>query len=88
MPLNAKQQNDLIYLDSKVKQLLSEGRSDEQIFIAMGPDMPLFKSIMSSSESEMDKHCLNHTGFYHYAKILETVAQACADGKLNEFLQH
>ena len=52
----------------------------------MGPDMPLFKAIMDASKSELNTYCQKYSGLYHYAKILENVAQACAEGKLNAFL--
>ncbi len=45
--------------------------------------MNSFKQVMdTTTEEEMNQLCLRYQGFYKYAKVLENLAQALADGRI------
>jgi hypothetical protein len=44
--------------------------------------MPIFKILLDSGHDTMDELCRRFTGFYHYAKILETLAVGIQSGAI------
>ena len=69
-------------IDAKVKRLAQEGKSDLDLFVAMSDDLPDFKRLLDSGHPLMDALCLRFAGFYHYAKILEEIAEGIASGEI------
>ena len=69
-------------IDAKVKRLAQEGKSDLDIFLEMADDMPEFKRLLDAGHPLMDALCLRFAGFYHYAKILEEIAEGIASGEI------
>jgi hypothetical protein len=44
--------------------------------------MPIFKILLDSGHDTMDEMCQRFVGFYHYAKILETLADGIRLGAI------
>jgi hypothetical protein len=44
--------------------------------------MPFFKMLLDSGQDTMDELCQCFAGFYHYAKILETLADGIQSGAI------
>ena len=63
-------------IDAKIKQLEARGLVEVEILPAMAEDMRDFHRLMVTAPGpEMDALCAEFTGFYRFAKILETLAQ-------------
>jgi len=57
--------------------------NDLAIFTDMADYLPAFKRLMDTSTADdMDQLAARYTGFYQYAKILETVAAGIRSGKI------
>ena len=70
-------------IDAKIKQLEAQGLVEVEILPAMAEDMPDFHQLMVTVPGpEMDALCAEFTGFYRFAKILETLASGIAAGKV------
>ena len=69
-------------LDGKVRRLAQEGKTDLDIFVELADDMPDFKRLLDAGHPLMDALCLRFEGFYHYAKILEEIAEGIASGEI------
>jgi hypothetical protein len=66
-----------------VKAIAKSGVDDLAIFIDMADYLPTFKRLMdTSTHDDMDQLAARYTGFYQYAKILETVAAGIRSGKI------
>jgi len=61
-------------IDAKMQRLLREGHDEVSIIGEMFDCMPFFKMLLDSGQDTMDELCQRFAGFYHYAKILETLA--------------
>ena len=62
-------------IDAKVRSLHRTGCDGLDLFVAMSDDMATFKWLMDSTEREdMDELCRRFDGFFHYAKLLESIA--------------
>ncbi|MGB7416890.1 MAG: hypothetical protein WA902_22030 [Thermosynechococcaceae cyanobacterium] len=72
-------------IDSWVNKTVAEGGGDEELLSAMHGYMAPFKEIMDSAASgEMDALADKYDGFYRFAKLLEQLAGAIADGRLSD----
>jgi len=70
-------------IDAKIKQLEARGLVEVEILPAMAEDMRDFHRLMVTAPGpEMDALCAEFTGFYRFAKILETLASGIAAGKV------
>ena len=70
-------------IDAKIRQLEARGLVEIEILPAMAADMPDFHRLMRTVPGpEMDALCAEFTGFYRFAKILETLASGIATGKV------
>ena len=70
-------------IDAKIKQLEARGLLEVEILRAMAEHMPDFHHLMVTAPGpEMDTLCAEFTGFYRFAKILETLASGIAAGKV------
>jgi hypothetical protein len=70
-------------LDAKVSRFLVDGCDDITILTEMSDDMLDFKRLMdTSSQGELDALCRRYGALYHYAKVLEGIAEAIASGRL------
>jgi len=74
MDLSKEQLRIAEMIDAKVQRLVQEGNDDITILGEMVDCMSGFKELLDSGHGTMDELCRRCTGFYHYAKILETVA--------------
>ena len=62
-------------IDARIKQLDALGRLEVEILPEMAEYMPDFHHLMvSASGPEMDALCAEFSGFYRFAKIIETLA--------------
>ena len=67
-----------------VQQIIADGGGDEEILESMADYMGTFKTIMdNSSPREMDAFTTKYAGFYRFSKLLERLAEAIADGRIN-----
>ena len=66
----------VIEIDENVKEILSQGGTDEDILVSLAGLMDeIFKTIISKvSDETMDDYCFTYPGFYKYVKILEGLA--------------
>lgn len=70
-------------IDAKIRQLEARGLIEVEILPAMADDMPDFHRLVRTVPgAEMDALCAEFTGFYRFAKILETLASGIASGKI------
>jgi hypothetical protein len=70
-------------IDAKMERLVCDGNDNLTILGEMFDYMPGFKRLMNTSESDtMDELCWRFAGFFHYAKILETVAAGIQSGTI------
>lgn len=91
MQLSARQQQIVARIDRQVTKLLTSGRPSRQIEEALLNLMPQhmtgFKHLLDTlSHQEIDRLCARYTGFYHFAKMLERVAQGCAAGIFDDLI--
>ena len=88
MSLSKEQIDYIINLDAMGKEIMRQG-GQEALLMSMVNKMPELKKIMeSSTPEELDFYCEEYDGFYHYMKMLEMLAQGCADGIFNDVLQN
>ncbi len=86
MPLTVEQKNFIILLDSKAKQIMQHGDTEE-LLISLCGKVEQIKEIMdASSEIELNAYCEKYDGFYHYIKLLEQLAKGCAEGAFKDIL--
>ncbi len=70
-------------IDKKIKQLDALGLLEVEILPEMADHMPDFHHLlMNAPHSELDSLYEEFSGFYRFAKILETVASGIASGKI------
>lgn len=87
MSLSESQIESIIKMDDAAKQILSNG-SEEELLISLCSKVSKIKEIMdSSTEDELNQYCYTYDGFYHYIKLLEQIAQGCADGTFDDLLK-
>jgi hypothetical protein len=83
MALTAEQLRIAAGIDAKMQEIARGGRDDMTIFAAMAGYMPDFKRLMDSAKpGDMDELGRKFTGFYRYAKILETIAAGIQSGAI------
>lgn len=83
MPLTDQQVRLAVTLDDHVKSILAKGGGDEELLVSMYDYMPTFKQLLdASTESEMNQLCQQYDGFYQFAKLMERLAEAIADGRI------
>ena len=70
-------------IDARIKQLDALRLFEVEILPEMAEYMPDFHHlIVSASGPEMDALCAEFSGFYRFAKIIETLASGIASGKI------
>lgn len=83
MTLTAQQLRIASRIDARMQTLLRTGQDDMAIFAAMADHMPKFKRLLDTTRpDEMDELTRKFTGFYRYAKILETLAAGIQSGAI------
>ena len=83
MGLTAEQLQMAGLIDARVTAIAKSGVDDLAIFTDMADYLPAFKRLMDTSTADdMDLLAARYTGFYQYAKILETVAAGIRSGKI------
>ena len=92
MPLNTEQQQIVDRIDGAVRRMMAVNPTaedqDKGLITLMAAYMMDFKYLKDTlSKADMDRVCQQHEGFYHYAKMLERMAQAIADGNFNDILK-
>lgn len=71
-------------IDGWVNGILEQGGGDEQILEGMYDYMAPFKTIMDNlSPRELDALANKYNGFQKFTSLLEKLAQAIADGRIN-----
>lgn len=70
-------------IDRHVKHVLAHGGGDEELLMSLADYMGTFKQWMDmSTGEEMNALCQRYDGFYHFAKLLERLAEGIADGSI------
>tara|TARA_A100001391_G_scaffold201871_2_gene189948 strand:- start:1967 stop:2236 length:270 start_codon:yes stop_codon:yes gene_type:complete len=83
MNLSAEQVQLAAMIDAHVNRFPDSPTGDEQLLPTTYDYMGAFKRVMDTSTSEqMDYLCQEYAGFYRFARLLETIAQAIADGEI------
>jgi len=83
MPLTEKQIRLAVSIDKYVKQTIKNGGDDEDLLVSMHEYMGTFKQLLdSSTRQEMDEFCQRYDGFYHFAFLLEQLAEGIANGTI------
>ena len=82
MNLSKEQLHIAAMIDAKVQRLVREGHDDITIFGEMAECMLGFKELLDSGHGTVDELCRRFAGFYHYAKILETMAAGIQSGTI------
>ena len=82
MNLSTEQLQMAALIDAKVQRLVREGHDEISILVEMFDRMPIFKILLDSGHDTMDELCQRFAGFYHYAKILETLADGIRSGAI------
>ena len=82
MNLSVEQLQMAALIDAKVQRLVREGHDEVSILGEMFDCMPIFKILLDSGHDTMDELCQRFGGFYHYAKILETLADGIRSGAI------
>ncbi len=82
MPLTAQQTQLAVTIDTYVQHTFAQG-GEEALLVSMVDYMPLFKQLLDTcSRADMDALCTQYDGFYRFAKLLESLAQGIADGRI------
>lgn len=83
MALTAEQLWIASKIDTKMQKLVRAGRDDMAIMVAMADHMPKFKQLLDTTQpGDMDELTRKFSGFYRYAKILETLAAGVHSGAI------
>jgi len=70
-------------IDAKMQKLIRTGKDDVTIMVAMADHMTRFKELVDSLlPEELNQLTRKFSGFYRYAKILETLAGAIQSGAI------
>jgi hypothetical protein len=80
--LSTEQLQMAALIDAKVQRLVREGHDEISIVGEMFDCMPIFKMLLDSGHDTMDELCGRFPGYYHYAKILETLAAGIQSGAI------
>jgi hypothetical protein len=87
LPLTSEQKNFIQQLDIKAKTILEHG-GQEALLMSLCNKMEEIKELMdSSSRDELNQYCTRYEGFYQYMKLLEKLAQGCADGLFKDIIK-
>ncbi len=79
MALTPKQHELAQAIDAYVQKIFAAGGGDEELLATMADYTPLFKQILDTAkQGEMHLLCQQYDGFYHFAGLLESLAQAIA----------
>jgi len=70
-------------IDAYVNDIVKHGGGDADILQNMYPHMATFKELLDTcTRTEMDVLCAKYEGFYRFAALLESMAEAIEDGRL------
>jgi hypothetical protein len=83
VPLTAKQEQLIIHINQQVNKIVSNGGDDVAILISLAGIMKELKKILdSANKHELEIYTQKYDGFYHFMKVLETLAAGIADGSI------
>lgn len=83
MPITQEQRRMAARIDARMVQLDALRLAEAEIISGMVEYMPDFHHLMTGTSSEsMGLLCQEFSGFYRYARILETLASGIASGKI------
>jgi hypothetical protein len=81
--LSEQQTRLAVTIDRHVNQVIASGGGDEALLVSLPDHMGTFKQLLDTcSREDMDILCQQYDGFYHFAKLLENLAQGIADGTI------
>ena len=88
MSLTIEQQKFIITLDRQAKDIVRTS-GQEGLLMSLTDKIHDLKKIMdASSHDELNQYCEKYDGFYMYMKLLEQLAQGCADGVFKDLLKN
>ena len=83
MPLTVQQTQLAETIDTHVKEVLAHGGGEGALLLSLADYMPTFKQLLDTcTGAEMDMLCTRYDGFYHFATLLERLAEGIADGSI------
>lgn len=84
MSLTEEQQQLIAEIDREMKMLLKQKSSEEKVLVEMLPFMPKIKALMDSvPKTEIEMYFNQYDGFYHYMKMIESLAKRIQSGKFS-----
>ena len=88
MSLTIEQKEFIITLDSQAKDIIQTS-GQEGLLMSLADKIHDIKKVMDAlSHDELDQYCEKYDGFYMYMKLLEQLAQGCADGAFKDLLKN
>lgn len=84
--LTTSQKEYIVSMDGKAKEVLKHG-GQEALLMSLTNNIFEIQAIMdSTSHDELNYYCRQYDGFYMYMKLLENIAQGCADGIFDDIV--
>ena len=84
MALTDKQLGLARQIEEHVTKVVSDGGDDETLLLSMADHMGTFKQLIdTTNKGEMDELCERFSGFYRFARLLESLAQGIQDGSID-----
>jgi hypothetical protein len=83
MSLTADQRRIAAKIDTRVRKLMRAGKDHMAIMVAMADHMPAFHQLLSAAQpGDIDQLAREFSGFYRYAKIIESLAAGIQSGAI------
>ena len=83
-----QQKDFIISLHHRAKKILQYG-DEGALMMSLADKRHQIKELIDSvSQEELDQYCESYDGFYRYIKLLERLAQGCADGIFDDLKEH
>lgn len=71
-------------IDDHVKRIEKAGGGDEMLLVSLYDQMDTFKQLLdSSTHNQIDLLSAQYPGFYRFAKLLESLAEAIHEGRID-----
>jgi hypothetical protein len=83
MSFTAQQTRLAVMIDTHVTQVLTAGGGDEALLLSLADHLGTFKQLLETCTSEeINALCDRYAGLYHFATLLEMLAEGIADGSI------
>jgi len=91
MNLTPYQLQIVTLIDNQVLKIIERGKTiqgDDEAIVEMMPDYADgFKHLLDTlNQGEMDELCMNYSGFYRFAKMMERIAEGIGAGIFDDII--